>query len=180
MLELNALLDDHGMDKDVEYKEWIEAAGNDLHHLQEVAKFAFGAKKEQHRGRASWILHHVGDNNPEALLPLVEQMVRHLPHCITDAEERIILRYFSKHHIPEDEELRGLLLDFAFETFNNPKKAVAQRVYGMTVAYVMTKEYPEIALELAASIQTHMEYGSAGLKNRGGKILASLSKQGLI
>jgi len=53
-------------------------------------------------------------------------------------------------------------------------------VYGMTIAYRMVRAYPELAPELAQTLETIIEYGSAGMKNRGDKILKWLRKNGLL
>lgn len=57
---------------------------------------------------------------------------------------------------------------------------VAPRVYGMTIAYRMVRAYPELAPELAQTLEKVIEYGSAGMKNRGKKILKWLRNDGLL
>ena len=44
----------------------------------------------------------------------------------------------------------------------------------MTILERMVDKYPELKEELIASIEANLEFGSAGIKNRGGKILARL------
>jgi hypothetical protein len=44
----------------------------------------------------------------------------------------------------------------------------------------MVKKYPELASELAQSIEMACEHGTPGMKSRGGKILKDLAKKGLL
>ena len=61
-----------------------------------------------------------------------------------------------------------------------PSEAVAPRVYSMSIIHKLVLRYPELAHELAESIEMVLENGSAGMKNRGQKILKDLQKRDLI
>ena len=176
---LKELLNTCTVAKDEAYAYWIQEALVEVNVLKETVKFAFeGTDKE--RIRACWILHHVGDRKPELLLGFVERMMDQLDHAKTDAEVRFILRYFSKYELPKGEEAQGRLLDYSWKCMMDMQAAVARRVYGMTMAYRMVRAYPELAPELAQTLETVIEYGSAGMKNRGDKILKWLRKDGLL
>jgi hypothetical protein len=176
---LKELLNTCTVAKDEAYAYWIQEALVDAHVLEETVKFAFeGTDKE--RTRACWILHHVGDRKPELLLGFVGRMMDQLDHAKTDAEVRFILRYFSKYELPQGEKAQGRLLDYSWKCMMDMQPAVAPRVYGMTIAYRMVRAYPELAPELAQTLETIIEYGSAGMKNRGDKILKWLRKDGLL
>ena len=176
---LKELLNTCTVAKDEAYAYWIQKALVEADVLEETVKFAFeGTDKE--RTRACWILHHVGDRKPELLLGFVGRMMDQLDHAKTDAEVRFILRYFSKYELPQGEEAQGRLLDYSWKCMIDMQAAVAARVYGMTIAYRMVRAYPELAPELAQTLETIIEYGSAGMKNRGDKILKWLRKDGLL
>ena len=86
-----------------------------------------------------------------------------------DAVHRNILRILEDIPIPED--IEGALYDNCFQLLNNPDRAIAIRVFAMTVAFRIAKKYPDLLDELRLSIQLHYPYGSAGFKSRAGKIL---------
>lgn len=176
---LKELLNTSTVSKDKAYAYWIQEALAGANVLEEIVKFAFeGTDKE--RTRACWILHHIGDQKPELLLGFVERMIDQLDHAKTDAEMRFILRYFSKYELPQGEEAQGRLLHYSWTCMMNMQAAVAPRVYGMTIAYRMVRAYPELAPELAQTLEKVIEYGSAGMKNRGKKILKWLRNDGLL
>jgi len=107
-------------------------------------------------------------------------MIAQLDQMKTDAEARFILRYYSKYQLPRHDDREGQLLDFSFNTIINPNQAAAPRVHAMSIVHRMVKKYPELAPELAQSIEIACEHGTTGMKNRGGKILKDLKKKGLI
>lgn len=178
-MELKTVLNTCTVAKDEAYAHWIDAAIAEERVLEEVMDLAFTGTNQE-RTRGCWILHHVGDRAPELLKVFVPRMMDQLDHSTTDAEVRFILRYFATQQLPENEEYKGLLLDYSWKCMTDPKAAIAPRVYGMTIAYKMCEEHPELAPELAQTIENVIEYGSAGMKNRGGKIIQWLRKDGLI
>jgi len=165
-------------------KEWhyapLVAAGIERPEaLEAILERAFnGTKKERMRG--CWILHHISDSRPELFYKKEREMIAQLDQMKTDAEARFILRYYSKYQLPRQDEREGLLLDFSFNTIVAPSQAAAPRVYAMSIVHRMVKKYLELASELAQSIEIACEYGTSGMKNRGGKILKDLMKKGLL
>lgn len=178
-MDLKTALNQYTIDKDHVYQQWIQWATEENDKLLEVLDFAFnGSEKE--RKRANWILHHVGDRRPEVFYAKENVMINQLAQTETAAEVRFILRYYSKYRMPRHEEREGVLVDYCFETLMTPSEAVAPRVYAMTIIHRMVSRYPELAHELEQSIVIALEHGSAGMKNRGQKILKDLRKKGLI
>ena len=178
-MDLKTALNQFTIDKDHVYQGWIQWATEDENKLSEVMERAFnGSEKE--RKRANWILHHVSDRRPEVFYVKEKIMIEQLQHTITDAEVRFILRYYSKYRLPRHEEREGKLLDYCFKVLMTPSEAVAPRVYSMSIIHKLVLRYPELAHELAESIEMVLENGSAGMKNRGQKILKDLQKRDLI
>jgi len=178
-VELKKVLNTCTVAKDEIYARWIEAAITEEKVLHAVVELAFGGT-ERERTRACWILHHIGDRKAKLLNVFVPRMIEQLDHSTTDAEVRFILRYFATQELPERESDKGLLLDYSWNCMTNPKAAIAPRVYAMTIAYKMCGAHPELAQELAQTIENVVEYGSAGMKNRGGKIMQWLRRDGLL
>lgn len=164
---------------DTSYEQWIEVGCEGGQELGEIFNHAFNGTLQQ-RKRACWILHHISDRNKNVLIKYVPRMVRQLDVVQTEAEQRFILRFFANHYIPDNEELKGTILNHSFSILNNPESGIAPRVYAMSTLHKLTYIYPEIAHELAESIQYANENGSAGMRSRGRKILLDLKKRDLI
>lgn len=69
---------------------------------------------------------------------------------------------------------QGILADCCFKWLNEPGSAVAIKAYSMELIYRLSEIYPELSIELVASINNNMESGSAGVKARGRMILNRL------
>lgn len=121
---------------------------------------------------ASWPVGMIADRNPELIRPYLERMLLNLETPHHDAVIRNTFRTFQNIDVPE--ELEGLAFEKAFEFLANPQNAIAIRVFAMTVCGNIALKYPELKHELVAVIEEQMPYGSAGFKNRGGKVLRSL------
>ncbi|PHI19940.1 hypothetical protein CEQ90_10340 [Lewinellaceae bacterium SD302] len=88
----------------------------------------------------------------------------------------------AKHSQPPEAyvepELEGLLLDHVLARIADPQETAAPKAFGMLVGQNLCLKYPEIAPELSAVIEEAIEYGTAGIKNRGKKTLILLEKLG--
>lgn len=69
---------------------------------------------------------------------------------------------------------QGILADCCFTWLNDAKSAIAIKAYTMEIIYQLSEIYPELTIELVASIRRNMESGSAGVKARGRIILSKL------
>ena len=123
--------------------------------------------------RASWILLHCTDNYPDMIQPYLKVLIKNLFTVKEDAVKRNTLRAMQEIEIPE--ELWGETIEIAFR-FLSSQEAIAIKVFAMTVLYNLSQMIPEIREELRIVIEDQLPYGSAGFKNRGGKILAKLEK----
>jgi len=172
-MNLEDVLNQHTIDKKWVYKDLIARAGKDLDLLAAVVEKAFtGNDKERKRG--CWILHHVSDAVPDVFKIHNRRIIAQLKIAETNAEERFVLRYFSKYYLPKNEEIEEFLLDYCFEKMTTPSKIQAPRIYSMSIIYRMVKRYPELAHELEQSILLIMEDCNAGLKSRGSRVLIAL------
>jgi len=149
---------------------WI---GNDPHRFEQLMEHFFSGHMRVNQ-RAAAVVMHCFDHNPNLIIPHLKRLVENLDGSNHDAIVRNTFRILQFVKIPDD--LKGLVLDKALLYFNDEQQAIAIRVFAMTVAYNCSIEYPELQLELAAMIEEKMPYGSAGFRNRGGKLLAKIQR----
>lgn len=123
--------------------------------------------------RAAWPVGFISDHNPELIIPYLEKMLFNLDTPHHDAVIRNTFRALQNIDIPE--EMEGLAFEKAFNFLINPQNAIAIRVFAMTVCGNIALKYPELKHELVPVIEEQMEYGSAGYRSRGSRILKSLN-----
>lgn len=122
--------------------------------------------------RAAWPVGKLADTNPDLLLPYLPKMLSNLEHPIHDAVIRNTVRILQSITIPED--LIGEVYDICFHYLQDPKYAVAIRVFAMTVLTNIALRFPELKEELIPIIEHHQPYGSAGFQSRARKELKRL------
>ncbi len=84
-------------------------------------------------------------------------------------------RYFQDATV--DESVQGALYELCYETFMNPKKAVAIRVFSMTACFTIAKNYTELLSELKEAIlMVRTEDLTAGMRSRSKKLLHKIDK----
>lgn len=86
---------------------------------------------------------------------------------------RNILRFYQFSDIPE--KIEGELYQLCFEYITNPVNAIAIRAFSMTICTRIAQRYPELKAELYDAINMTLPNGSAGVRNRGQKMLKKLS-----
>lgn len=129
--------------------------------------------------RAAMAVGHACDAHPYFIEPHLEKVIKNLQdNSVHDAIKRNTVRILQDIDIPED--LLGLAADICFDYLNDPKIAVAIRVFSMTVLFNICKKEPELANELKLVIEDHYEHGTTGFKSRGKKVLKQLNKLLLI
>jgi hypothetical protein len=90
-----------------------------------------------------------------------------------DAHMRNIVRLLQFVTIPSDYE--ALALEACFSLLENPQKAIAIRVFSMTVIFNIARKYPEIRQELGTLLTFLLqEKQSAGFENRARKLLSKI------
>lgn len=124
--------------------------------------------------RAAWVLSHLGDMNPAILYPVFAEAVALLHAPRHDAVHRALVRTMSQLKIPEDYE--GELYDLSIAWIGSPLKAVALRIFCMDIAAAIAMPYPELREEIRLVIESQMDWGSAGYKSRGTRVIKRLQK----
>lgn len=147
--------------------------GNDKSKFEELAALFF-SKDNRISQRASWPLGYSALAHPELIYPYFEQMIHNLENPIHNAVKRNTIRILGELDIPEP--LLGEAADICFRFLDDPKEAIATRVFSMEVLLNITKKEPDLANELRIVIEDHYDHGSAGFQARGRKILKELTK----
>lgn len=122
--------------------------------------------------RAAWPVGMIGESHPEWMIPFMEQMIAYLKSPKHDAVVRNTVRLWQNMDIPE--KWHGVIFELCFGYITNPQTAIAIKAFSMTVCENISKNYPELKEELILAIEDQMEFGSAGVRNRGKKILKKL------
>ena len=123
----------------------------------------------------SWALSKAADKRPFFVQNHIHEMIAHLFIPNHNSVHRNLARMLSQFEIPEEEQ--GALYSLCIDWVLDPKKEVAIKVHGMTIAYNIAKAIPELREELALVINDQLEFNSAGFKSRGKKILKQINKQ---
>ena len=97
--------------------------------------------------RAMWVVGHCDDLEHERIKPFHDQLIGNLKNKdLHDGVIRGTLRLFQKHNVPKKQE--SFMLDLCYSYLKNPSEAIAVRAFSITVAYNISKSYPELLQEL--------------------------------
>ena len=156
--------------------EWVVASAIDNPEIfRKLMEYSFSDDKKL-AFRASWTVSKVCDKAPELIAPHLVMLVESLKKIDNESVLRSFLRILSmtdmhrfgtKHH--------GMLADYCFSALRSGFTAIAIKAYAMEVLYRLALIYPELANELAATINMIQGEGSAGIVARGRQILKKLS-----
>lgn len=125
--------------------------------------------------RTALVISKCVDKHPSLIYPYREKLIKNLYNPVGDAIKRNTMRVFQTVDVPK--QLWGEALEKCFEYLESNNEAIAIRAFAMTVAYNISQHVPEIKPELKALIEEIIIFGSAGLKNRGNKIIKKLEKE---
>jgi len=127
--------------------------------------------------RSAYTVQKVSEKEPGVLKNYYTEMIEALPPLINESVIRSYLNIFIAVGVGgfSDRE-QGILADCCFNWLNEGESAIAIKAYSMEILYQLSEIYPELSIELVASIKRNMEGGSAGVKARGQMILNRLKK----
>lgn len=120
---------------------------------------------------AAWVFGHSGEKYPKLLNAHLKTIITHLKNDVADGVKRAIVRVLQWIEIPE--ELQGELVNTCFELLENPKTAIAIKVFSMTILYNISKTQ-DIKQELRLVIESQLDNASSGFRSRAKKILTKL------
>ena len=129
------------------------------------------------RQRAAWVVYHFTPEQQSQSKSYFEQLLNGLTEEVHPAVWRATLRLFHRAGIPE--RLEGRIVSLAFDVLADPTKAIATKVYAMSILGDFCKKEPDLAGELRLLIEEQWPHSSAGFKSRGRKILKMLEQLGL-
>ena len=120
--------------------------------------------------RAAWAMDHTLERQPELLNTILDDAVAVLLQPQHDAVYRMLLKGFDRlPSLPEDHQ--GVLYDRAIRWILDPKAGVAVRVFSISLAAKIAAGIPELEEEVCLTIESQLEFGSAGFRSRGRKVL---------
>ncbi len=123
--------------------------------------------------RVTWVIIIITDWKPKIIKPFVEEMILTLKkEGVNDSIIRNTVRILAEFPIPS--HMDGIITEICFNYLSNNTIPVAIQVFSMTILERMVEKYPDLKEELIAIIEMGMEFGSAGYRSRGGKILGRL------
>ncbi|MFP4469672.1 MAG: hypothetical protein ACLFPE_03255 [Bacteroidales bacterium] len=143
-----------------------------LHRLWEISL----SDDEPVNWRAAWVLKGIREEEPVLVEPFLPQMRLALPKLKKDGVKREFLRILLEYGVPDDEEELGCMLSACFEWLANPAEPIAVKAHCMSVLLDISRQIPEIIPELQTTVELAMAEGSAGIINRGSKVLKELRK----
>ena len=149
--------------------------GNDQARFDHLMELVFGSEPSVAR-RASWVISHCTERYPHLVRPWLEKLVHNLSRPgLDDSIVRSTVKVLAETGaLPE--VLQGYILEHCFDLLLNPKTAVAIQVHAMQAIFNISKDEPDLLRELREVIQGQMEYGTAGFKARGKRILKEIGK----
>lgn len=125
--------------------------------------------------RSAYTLQKAEEKRHGVLKNYYGKMIEAMPSLLNESVIRSFLNITiaaGVKHLSNSEQ--GILADCCFSWLNDPASAIAIKAYSMELIYQLSEIYPELAIELVASINNNMESGSAGVKARGRMILNKL------
>jgi hypothetical protein len=130
--------------------------------------------EEYHRyNRATQAVGHLFPHCPDLIQPFSVRMAKFLQTHPPIANRRSIMRLFQWMDI--DEEIEGILFDYAIMYLRSADDPAAVKAYAMVVARRICEKYPELTHEAIDPIEILIEENfSTGVVNRARKELKKL------
>ncbi len=153
--------------------------------FKELLEYVFHEKQGELSHKAAWVMEFVFLKDPSLLYPHLDYFFENIPNVKKDQSvrplanlcEKLCLSYYKK----KDLKLKAVLneahklqmTECCFDWMITDQK-VACQARAMTCLYFLGTEYDWIHPELEQILERTIHTGTAGYKNRGGKILAKM------
>ena len=125
--------------------------------------------------RASWTLTKVCDQYPEMIEPVLAAIVEKLDKLDNEGVQRCFLRIISLYDVNRiTTKHHGLLAEHCFNALRSGFSAIAIKAYSMEILYKLAVIYPELANELAVSINLLQGEESGAIQSRSKIVLKKL------
>lgn len=165
------LLFEHSRQQSLKLVEWV---GDNPKRFDELMQLYFSNQKKISQ-RTAMAISYIFEQKPDFFLPYISKMVAQLDDDIHDALIRCTFKVLTLIEIPE--KIESEVLQKAYQFFSTGNYPPAIKVHAMQTIYNIAQKYPELKLELKASIEMQIPNGSTGFKNRAFKLLNKLNSQ---
>ena len=106
------------------------------------------------------------------VFPLISQLFVNKERIKNANFNRSLSKYFFWAGIPK--AIEGDVVNALFDWLNDPKSIVSTKTNSMLVLHQLIKQYPDLKIELKASIETQLEISSISFQKKAAKILKKL------
>jgi 8-oxo-dGTP diphosphatase len=157
--------------------EWIAASAVENPEIfRKLFRYSFSDDKKL-AFHSSWALSKVADKYPDLFNDYILLIIEVLDKLENESALRSFMRILTLTDMEKlDSNQHGLLTDFCFTALRSGNSAIAIKAYSMDIIYKIAVIYPELVLELAATINMLQGEGSAGIVARGRIILKRLAE----
>ncbi len=124
--------------------------------------------------RACWVFEEICIKHQEVKDNYIHKIATLYPKLEHKPLRRMLGHILAETIIPEKYE--SDVLNTAFNWLQDPAQPIAVRVHAMQIVYNLSMKYPELQQELQATLHHLYDTGSAGFRNRAGKILAKIEQ----
>ena len=162
------LLKEHSLIHAQKISLWAVESKSNLKQLMS----AFFGKEKIVVQRASWSASKAYELKPEWFEAYIPQLIDCLDKPIHGSVRRNSLRILQTMEIPES--YSGKLIDILFSLLMDPKTESAVKAFGMSVAYHITQQHPELKNELKIIIEDQLPFAAPSFKSRAKKIINNL------
>ena len=151
-----------------------DAVGTNKTYFTEVLDIAFMAK-DMSSSRAARVLDRCCEINSELGNYFANDIALKLMN-ISDGRTKRSLCKIMTRHLPENEDVLGYFVNFAFEQIISPSEPVALKVYAMQALFNISKQIPDIKNELITVIEEGIPKNSPAFAGRGKMLLKKMKK----
>jgi len=104
--------------------------------------------------RAMWVLSHCNDIDSDRIKPFYKKLINHLKNDnLEEGVIRSILKIFQIGTVPKKHE--SFMIDICYGYFKSQTKAIAIRVFAISVIFNIAKQYSELLKELSGVLNQY-------------------------
>ncbi len=157
--------------------EWVATSAIENPAIfNKLVEYSFSTDKKL-AFRASWTLTKVCDQYPEMITPVLTSIIGSLDKLNNEGVQRCFLRIISLNDINKiSTKYHGMLAEHCFNALRSSSSAIAIKVYSMEILYKLALIYPELANEIAVSINLLSNEESTAIQSRSKMVLKKLAE----
>lgn len=122
----------------------------------------------------SWLLQHISLIDTSVITSRVDKLLEILDRRSEEGVRRCVVRSMQDAEIPQQNQ--EALINFCFQYLENPKEAIAVKVFSITILHRLCQSETELLQLLADIIELQLPTAGPAFKSRGGKIVANIRK----